>query len=226
MTTPADRLRTARKAAGYTSAAAFAHANDIKGSTYGSHENGTRNLSIEAAKEYAGPLDVTWQWLMFGDEVSAVPAAPATGRDLVSVGGHDYALLPVYDLRLSAGPGSWAGDESEPLLFEPYRFQWLRSLTNAAPEMLIIARVDGDSMETTLFHGDHVLLDRSRRTLNRDGIFGYRLGEALNVKRISVNPRTGLVTVISDNPRYQPYPDISPDDLDIIGRVIWLGRQV
>lgn len=152
--------------------------------------------------------------------------APPVRQDLVSIGGNDYALIPVYDLRLSAGPGAWAGDYSEPLHLEPYRHQWLRSITMAPPESLMIARVEGDSMETTLFNGDQVLIDRSRRSLTRDGLYGYRVGDALNVKRISVDPRTRLVTIISDNPRYHPYPDTNPDDLDVIGRVIWLGRQV
>lgn len=163
------------------------------------------------------------------DELRAAaraPTVPSLRRDLITIGGNEYALIPVFDLRLSAGPGAWIGDESEPMHFEPYRHQWLRSITTASSEALMIARVDGDSMETTLFHGDQVLLDRTRQSVNRDGIFGYRIGDALNVKRFSVNPRSRLVTIISDNRNYPPYPDVNPDELDVIGRVIWLGRQV
>lgn len=157
---------------------------------------------------------------------SAARSLPPAIRDLIKIDGEDYTLLPVYDLRLSAGPGAYCGDDSEPLRWEPHRFQWLRSITASSPERLILARVDGDSMETTLFHGDHVLIDQSHRNINRDGIYGYRVGDALNVKRVSVDPRTRLLTIISDNPRYQPYPDTNPDELDVVGRVIWLGRQV
>lgn len=145
--------------------------------------------------------------------------------DLVSVAGHEYALLPVYDLRLSAGPGSYH-DQGEPLFYEPYRFQWLRSISAASPEHLIVARVDGDSMENTLHNGDQVLIDRSRRRATRDGIYGLRRDDELQVKRIAVDPRNGLLTIISDNPTYPRWPDVNPDSVDIIGRVIWLGRQV
>ncbi|MDE2106384.1 MAG: helix-turn-helix transcriptional regulator [Patescibacteria group bacterium] len=147
-------------------------------------------------------------------------------HDLMKIGGEEYALLPVFDLRLSAGPGAWNGDESEPLRWEPHRHQWLRSISNAAPEYLMLARVDGDSMETTLFSGDQVLIDRTRRALSADGIYGYRVAEEMHVKRISVNPRTRLVTIISDNKSYIPYRNVNPDDLNVIGRIIWLGRQV
>lgn len=90
----------------------------------------------------------------------ALQKSQAKARELISLDGNDYAMLPVYDLRLSAGPGAWTGDFSEPLHYEPHRLQWLRSITAASPEMLIIARVEGDSMETTLFSGDQVLIDR------------------------------------------------------------------
>lgn len=135
-------------------------------------------------------------------------------------------MLPAYDLRLSAGPGAWVGDESEPMHYEPYRFQWLRSLTAAAPEMLVLARVEGDSMENTLHNGDQVLIDRSRRRASRDGIYGFRRDDELQVKRIAVDPRSGLLTILSDNPQYPRWEGVNPDDIDIIGRVIWLGRQV
>lgn len=146
-------------------------------------------------------------------------------RELIPIEGQEYALLPVYDLRLSAGPGSYA-DNGEPLYWEPHRFQWLRSITGTSPEMLIIARVEGDSMENTLHNGDQVLLDRSRNQATRDGIYGLRREDELQVKRIAVDPRNGLLTIISDNPSYPRWPRVRPDTIEIIGRVIWLGRQV
>lgn len=148
-------------------------------------------------------------------------------QELVRIGGNDFALLPVYDLRLSAGPGAWQAEaDNEPLFYEPYRFQWLRSITAAPPEMLIVARVEGDSMESTLHNGDQVLIDRSRTRASRDGIYGLRREDDLQVKRIAVDPRSGLLTIISDNPQYPRWDGVNPETVNIIGRVIWLGRQV
>jgi transcriptional regulator with XRE-family HTH domain len=151
---------------------------------------------------------------------------PAATQDIIKVDGQDYALLPVFDLRLSAGPGAWADGHGDPLFYEPHRFQWLRSITAAAPEMLVLARVDGDSMEKTLRNGDQVLLDRTRRLATVDGIYGLRRGDDLQVKRVAVDPRNGLLTIWGDNPEYPRWEGINPDTIEIIGRVIWLGRQV
>ena len=148
-------------------------------------------------------------------------------RDLLKIAGSYYSKLPVFDLRLSAGAGTWTHDgPNEPLSWELFRNQWLRSMTNASPESLIIARVDGDSMEPTLRSGDQVLIDRSRTMAGRDGIYAIRRSDELQVKRVSVDPRTGELTIISDNPAYPAYPGIDPDSVCFIGRVIWLGRSL
>src|SRR6185503_13745890 len=65
--TPADRLKIAREALGYKSALSFAEAKELTVSTYGSHENGTRNLTNSAAQRYAPLLNVDWKWLMFAE---------------------------------------------------------------------------------------------------------------------------------------------------------------
>ena len=71
METPADRLKWARRQAGYASAAAFARAAGIPEVTYRAHEKGLqgsggRGLSERAARDYAGRLGIDWAWLMTG----------------------------------------------------------------------------------------------------------------------------------------------------------------
>ena len=60
------RLREARKAAGYKSAAAAIHALGWKASAYRAHENGQNNFSVEFAEKYAQVYGVTSAWLMVG----------------------------------------------------------------------------------------------------------------------------------------------------------------
>ena len=50
--------------------------------------------------------------------------------------------------------------------------------------------------------------------------------DLLRVKRLTMNPTTKLLTVKSDNPEYETYRDIRPDDLIIVGRVVWIGRRL
>lgn len=68
---PNDRLKRARELAGFKSAAAFAAAYDFPESTYRSIENGTRSLTMAAAKQYAPKLGCTWGWLMDGGQFGA-----------------------------------------------------------------------------------------------------------------------------------------------------------
>ncbi|MFI5022093.1 MAG: helix-turn-helix transcriptional regulator [Alphaproteobacteria bacterium] len=64
---PHDRLREARERAGYPTAAAFAKTHELTESTYRSHENGSRGLSMAAARLYAELLGVPWTWIMAGE---------------------------------------------------------------------------------------------------------------------------------------------------------------
>ena len=66
MSTPADRLKQARQAAGYTSAAAGAARAGVKYYTYVQHENGTRGIPADRAALYARAFAVEPQWLLYG----------------------------------------------------------------------------------------------------------------------------------------------------------------
>ena len=67
---PDTKLARARIKAGYKTAAEFAAEHDFTESTYRSHDNGTRPLTIEAAKRYASKLGVSWLALMPDDVVA------------------------------------------------------------------------------------------------------------------------------------------------------------
>ncbi len=96
METPADRLRRARAAAGYATAAEAAGRFGWNENTYKSHENGQRNLKPDVAERYAGALQVSPAWIQFGamgesgGPVRNVPDAAAGFSDEVS-GGRDLA---------------------------------------------------------------------------------------------------------------------------------------
>lgn len=62
-----ERLQAARKAAGYESATAAAEALGWAVSTYLGHENGSRGLGVDVARQYAAAFDVQPERLLFGD---------------------------------------------------------------------------------------------------------------------------------------------------------------
>lgn len=106
-TTPHERLREARKAAGYTSTAAFAQAFDLVEGTVRSHENGNRGLRPPAAALYARLLNVSAAWLLTGDgEPTAAlipgPVDRALLRDVLG------ALLPIVAPKCHFDPAHFA----------------------------------------------------------------------------------------------------------------------
>jgi phage repressor protein C with HTH and peptisase S24 domain len=160
-------------------------------------------------------------------------AAPGPGRgrtampEVVQIGGDRLAMLPVYDAAASAGPGL-EPEDGAPVRRMAFRADWLRQVTRADLSELAVLTVDGDSMEPTLRQGDTVLIDTSQnRPGRRDGIYVIRTDGGLQVKRVVAHPTTGRVTVISDNREHYPtFADLAPEEVAVIGRVLWLGRQI
>jgi len=133
--------------------------------------------------------------------------------------------VPQLGLGASAGPGALPPDErlQGHLAFDA---AWLRRLAGD-PGRLSAIRVEGDSMRPSLSDGDDILVDASEagRRL-RDGIYVLRRDDALLVKRLAVSPAAGRVAVLSDNPDYPSWPDCDPDGIDVVGRVVWVGRRL
>lgn len=136
-----------------------------------------------------------------------------------------YVYLPLYDVEAAAGHGTVVDAEniSARLAFKP---DWLRSVTNAPTDALGLITVYGDSMVPTLINGDTILVDFTVTLLSRDGIYVLRRDGMVQVKRISIHPATGTLTIASDNDAYETWRDIQPGTIEIAGRVIWLGRRV
>ena len=146
------------------------------------------------------------------DNSSASPAKTAK---------REWIDVPRLALGASAGPGLLAAEE---LPIGAFRFgaRWLRE-QGFDPAQLSAIRVEGDSMEATLRDGDEILVDRAPRGL-RDGIHVVRVGEALLVKRLATG-RPGVIALVSDNPAYTAL-DLTPGEVEVIGRVVWKSGRL
>lgn len=157
-----------------------------------------------------------------GNTSDSLPSISGTLTDgLLEIAGAEFASIGRYDASLSAGPGSLIDPHAEPLGFYLVERNWLQMITGAAPEHLALVRVDGDSMEKTLFDGDWVMIDRSQTRVSRQGIYAMRVGDDAWIKRIMVDLSSSKVRIISDN---QVWPEqiLPADEIDIIGRFIAL----
>ena len=133
----------------------------------------------------------------------------------------DWIDVPRLALGASAGSGLLAGEE---LPIGAFRFgaRWLRE-QGLDPAQLSAIRVEGDSMEATLRDGDEILVDRTLRPW-RDGIHVVRAGDALLVKRLDTG-RPGVIALVSDNPAYRTL-ELTPGELEVIGRVVWKSGRL
>lgn len=133
-------------------------------------------------------------------------------------------LVPKLAVGASAGAGALADGEA---LAGKVGFdkQWLRKL-GVEPRNVSLIRVDGDSMQPALNDGDDIMVDKGAALKPlRDGIHVIRIDGVLMVKRLAPAPG-GRLSVLSDNPAYPSWPDRDPAEVQVVGRVVWVGRRL
>lgn len=166
-------------------------------------------------------------------EFFGVPESDLGGPDASGRGGGSsprrrhagLRRIPRLSLGASAGPGTLDPDE-RPVAEIAFDESWLRQL-GAGDAAVTMIRVEGDSMAPTLGDGDDILVAMSdgQGWRGRDGIHVLRMDDALIVKRIAGRP-DGRLSITSDNPLYPSFPDVDPEAVHIVGRVIWAGRRI
>lgn len=133
-------------------------------------------------------------------------------------------LVPKLAVGASAGAGALA--EGEALAGKVgFDEAWLRKL-GVEPRNVSLIRVEGDSMQPTLNDGDDIMVDKGAALKSlRDGIHVIRIDGVLMVKRLARAPG-GRLSVLSDNPAYPSWPDRDPAEVQVVGRVVWVGRRL
>lgn len=215
------RLKQARVAAGFDSAAGAATRFRWPVTTYSGHENGSRGIKPSLVQIYAKAFGVSAEWLMFGKDGDTLSLATAPAVRPAP----EATLVSVYGVQAGAGEGIFVKNDEiiDQIAFPP---SYLRQLTKADPRDLAIISVKGDSMLPTLRDEDVVMVDASKRDLSWGGIFVIKVdGEALLVKRISLGSGRGMIKIVSDNPAF-PGVERRSDEIEVIGRVIWYGAKL
>lgn len=144
-----------------------------------------------------------------------------------SVGAGDDAFLLVarYDPERDRGRESLGRDGGGAAEFA-FRADWLAALTPTPANRLAIVAMDGDAMEPTISDGDALLVDLTEWSPGVDGVYVLRHGDGVLVKRLAVDPPRRRVAIGGDNPAYPPMNPAPLADLDLVGRVIWIGRRL
>jgi phage repressor protein C with HTH and peptisase S24 domain len=138
----------------------------------------------------------------------------------------DYVYVPRYDIQLAAGGGAVTGSE-QVVDYLAFQASWVKNRLGLSPQHLALVEVVGDSMAPTLSNGDLALIDTRIDRLKDDAIYALAVAGDLIVKRLQRH-LDGSVQISSDNPAYPP-EILTPgaaEQLRVIGRVVWIGRQL
>jgi phage repressor protein C with HTH and peptisase S24 domain len=127
-------------------------------------------------------------------------------------------------MGLSMGGGSVL--EDWPVVQQvPMSRSWLRNLTTSAPEHLMVAPGEGDSMMPTILDRDLTIIDRSQNTLKQqDRIWALSYGGLGMIKRLRALP-DGTLQINSDNAAVSPIIAYE-GEAQIIGRIVGVVRRI
>ena len=171
-------------------------------------------------------LDVILKELGETLTLGARPSAKPAGQVLsVELDGDDYAVVPRFDVELSAGDGRMNHDAAAAGSIA-FRRDWM-AREGIPADQSIVVRVKGDSMAPTLTDGDLVLIDLRRTQPTGRKIYALigPDGDA-RVKRLEHLP--DALILHSDNPDHptELIPAHEAANVRILGEVVWWGHTV
>lgn len=203
MATKAERLKKARKDAGYESAQDAADAFGWNPPAYRHHENGTRGFGADAAKRYGRAFKVRAGWLLGLDHVEKDPAPLIADEDQLVVNG-------------SVEAGAWRASEH----WDDERSFVIEGMPSPVPGAKRFGLVvtgnsmdefykDGEILDCVSIYdkgvrpqtGDHVIVERIRP----DGL------RELTVKEYREENGSYVLVPRSSDPRFLPIEYPGPD---------------
>jgi len=134
-------------------------------------------------------------------------------------------LVKVEEVDLAIGMGAAYLDEAAIATVERWIPEdWVREFTNAPASFLTIARPVGDSMYPTINDRDIILIDRSKRSIDRqEAIWALVYGGLGTIKRVRAMP-DGTYKLMGDNPQVRE-ETATDGDMFVIGRVAGVIRR-
>ncbi len=183
--------------------------------------NGSSSTTVERLVAIAKTADVSIEWLATGLGSMRKSNAISEGESSEM---SEFALIPGYSIQISAGNGTEAEKEQVTRKLA-FRHKWLK-YKGLSEKDLVLVFTKGDSMEPTISDNNTLMIDTSQTELQDGHIYVIRTNNQLVVKRIQ-NTMNGFF-LISDNKEYKEIELTynEADDLQVIGRVVWIGKDL
>ena len=180
-----------------------------------------RRSLLESAAE---ALNTTVDYLIWG-KGDAHPDEPFSMQRVRAVDDTEYqdddegeVRIPVYDVRLQAGPGAQPPEFIETLERLTFKSSWLRKKRLREADLRIVT-VEGDSMVPTLWGGDKVAVNINQRNVVDGRVFALAYGNDLRIKRLFWLA-DGRLRIVSDNKAYAE-EIVNSEEID---RVVIIGQ--
>jgi phage repressor protein C with HTH and peptisase S24 domain len=188
-------------------------------------ESGKTKPSLELLMRISQITNYSLHWLLTGEGPMLLEHSEAMVKEHLASYGEldDFTLIPVVALesdRVIAREAIKASAKGK----YAFRRTWLQSKGNLKNFVLFAVR--SDSMDPTITDGDFVLINRSQKEVVVGNIYALRIENAVMVNRLQpMGDRR--IKVMSDNKLYESYElDFGTGDIEIIGQVIWIGREL
>lgn len=191
--------------------------------TMNHYESGKRVPTVDTLLNLAKILNCDPGWLLTGQEPFHKESEPIKETE-GNTG--DFVFVPQYEL----GPlGSGASIQSSQVVDHlAFKREWVVQELRSAPDQLILIRCTGDAMEPTIKPDDLLLVDKSPEKKREDGVYLIHIDGGLYVRRVERRIEGGLI-IRGDKPGASPEERIlkqNEQQLDLIGRVVWVGRRL
>ena len=215
-----------RQIIGERSVHRFAREAGLSDSLLRKYLNGS-HPGLDRLVQLADAGEVSVQWLATGREADYSRYANITEGALIDSDGSeqtstDYVRIPWYSFT-----GTVADSLPGPApLLPAFHLEWLAH-EKLDVNTLACILVKGNAMTPTMREGDLLLVDTAQNSVSNEGTYVLRAGKGAIVKRLQHDLQGGL-RVSTDNPDItdQQLSAQAAKDLDIIGRVVWLGKRI
>jgi phage repressor protein C with HTH and peptisase S24 domain len=197
------------------------------------YENDEREPGREIIKKIAEVTQVRPEWLIF-ESGSMLFSEDETREHMLDEMYYEskhqmstwFSFVP--RTNLTAGLGRQVTIESEQIVDNmAFRNAWLAKRNLDSTKLCLITCI-GDSMTPTISDGDLALVDLRKDQRFTDGIYAMYLDGGISIKRIKMRMDRSI-EIASDNPSYssESYSiEAARELITVIGRVVWIGRDI
>ncbi len=228
-TTIGGRLLAVR---GARSQMAFAKELGVHKNTLGSYERGERTPDVSFLQRLAKQgFDMNWfvtgdgdMWLSKASRVASLGSSDMLGvKELVAGYGDEWVWISKLD-SVSGNAVVSSVPQSEATI--ALRNRWL-SQKKLPSNALLAVEVEGDAMQPEIKEGALLLVDTAQRRLSSDSLYVMRSQGYTLAKRIQ-RLTDGSIRLSCDNSAYEDEVVIAAEvaQLEVVGRVVWVGQGV